>query len=57
MKSFLLFGQVVLSIILITFGFNQISKPSDLFLTVGVLSVFVGVVLLYRPIKALIKQF
>jgi hypothetical protein len=57
MKSFLLVGQIVLSIILITFGFNQISKPSDLLLTLGVLSVIGGLLLLYRPFKVLIKQF
>ena len=57
MKPFLLVGQVVLSIILMTFGFNQISKPSDLLLTLGVLSVIAGLVLLYRPFKVLIKQF
>lgn len=56
MKSILLLMQVLLSIIIITIGCNNVSKPSDLDLTIGIFEIIAGIVLLYQPARTLIKQ-
>jgi len=57
MKAFLMFARVLLSIVVITIGCNYVSKPSDVYLVLGIAGILAGIVLIYHPIKTLIQQF
>jgi len=48
--------KVILAIVIISFGIIHISQPSNLEVYIGVGEVIIAMVLLYGPIKQLIKN-
>ncbi|MBC8052612.1 MAG: hypothetical protein H7Y13_06070 [Sphingobacteriaceae bacterium] len=56
MKSFIVLLKVLLAIFLITAGCNQISKPSNFFVAIGFFEILLAILVLYSPLKSLIKQ-
>ncbi|MFD2164318.1 hypothetical protein ACFSJU_18055 [Paradesertivirga mongoliensis] len=57
MKIFIVALKVLLAIFLITAGCSQISQPSNLRVLIGVFEILLAIILLYSPLKSLIKQF
>lgn len=55
MKILIAIVKVVLAIILITFGCNNISEPSNLSVGIGIAAVALGILVIYGPIKSLFK--
>ena len=57
MKAFLIILKIVLAISVTTLGVNNLSKPSNLLVAVGVVEIALALILIYGPVKSLIKQF
>jgi len=47
---------VIVAIILISFGVNSISQPSNLKVYIGVFEIIVAFIILYFPIQKLFKK-
>jgi hypothetical protein len=56
MKIFLLLLKVILAIALITHGVNNLSEPSNLSVAIGLAEIALALMLVYGPVKSLIKQ-
>ncbi|SKB92392.1 hypothetical protein [Daejeonella lutea] len=56
MKTFILFVKVILAIALLTIGADNLSKPSNLLVTFGIIEIFLALFLIYSPLKTFIKQ-
>jgi len=57
MKAFLIILKIVLAITVTTLGVNNLSKPSNLLVAVGIVEIALALILIYGPVKLLIKQF
>jgi len=55
MKLVLNLISIIAAIILITYGVNNISQPSNLKVWIGVGEVVLGLIVLYFPLKKLFK--
>ena len=56
MKIFLLVLKVILAIALVTLGVNKLSEPSNLGVAIGLIEIALALLLIYGPVKSLIKQ-
>jgi uncharacterized membrane protein HdeD (DUF308 family) len=56
MKTLLLILKFILAIALITVGVNNLSEPSNLSVTFGLLEIALALILIYSPVKSLIKN-
>lgn len=56
MQVALQFISVIAAIILITFGVNNISEPSNLKVWIGVAEIMLAILVLYLSIKNLFKK-
>lgn len=56
MKIFLLVLKVMLAIALITIGVGNLSEPSNLSVAFGLIEIALALVLIYSPLKSIIKQ-
>jgi len=55
MKIFLLVLKLALAIALITLGVNNLSEPSNLSVTFGLIEIALALILIYGPAKSLLK--
>lgn len=56
MKAFLIILKIILAISLITIGVNHLNEPSNLFVTIGLFEIALAFILIYSPLKLLIKN-
>ncbi len=56
MKTFLLILKVILAIALITLAVENLSEPSNLSVAFGLIEISLAIILIYSPVKSLIKQ-
>lgn len=57
MKTFLMLLKVVIAIILLSLAAENISKPSNFYVFIGIIEVLMSLILLYKPVKLLISKF
>lgn len=56
MKTFVVIIKIILAITLTTIGVNHLSQPSNLWVALGLVEIALAIILIYRPLKLLIKQ-
>ncbi len=56
MKQILLLLRVVVAIVLITIGLDNISKPSNFEVGLGLFEVVLGIGIIFRPLVIFIKK-
>ncbi|WP_199137586.1 hypothetical protein [Pedobacter sp. ASV12] len=56
MKQILLLLRVVVAIVLLTIGLDNISKPSNFEVGLGLFEVVLGIGIIYRPLVIFIKK-
>lgn len=56
MKIFLLVLKLALAVALITIGVNNLSEPSNLSVTFGLIEIALALILISGPLKSLFKQ-
>jgi hypothetical protein len=56
MQTFLIIVKIFLAGFLISVGCENISKPSDMYLAVGITEIIIAFLIIYNPVKTLIKQ-
>ena len=56
MKTFLLLIRLIIAIILLTIASENVSKPSNLYVFIGIVEAIIALVILYYPVKLLISK-
>lgn len=56
MKQIILLLRVVIAIVLITIGLDNISKPSNFEVGLGLFEVVLGIAIIFRPLVIFIKK-
>ncbi len=56
MKIYINLISIILAFILLTYGVNNLSKPSNMDVFFGVTQIILSIFLLYQPIKSLYKK-
>jgi uncharacterized membrane protein HdeD (DUF308 family) len=56
MKQVVILMRVIIAIVLITIGVNNISEPSNFDVAIGAIEVIIGVAVIYNPIVSLFKK-
>ncbi len=56
MNQIIILIQVIAALILITLGVDNLSKPDNLEVSIGVFEIILGLAVVYKPIKSLFKK-
>jgi uncharacterized membrane protein HdeD (DUF308 family) len=56
MNQIIILIRVIAAIILITVGVDNLSKPSNLEVAIGLFEIALGLAIVYKPIKSLFKK-
>ena len=56
MKQIILLIRVIIAIILITLGVNNLSEPSNTDVAIGVFEIILGLAIVFAPITSLFKK-
>ena len=56
MKQLFILIRVIAAIILITYGVNNLSEPSNLDVGIGIAEIILGLAVVYGPIKLLFNK-
>ena len=56
MKQIIILIRVIVAIILITLGVNNLSEPSNTEVAIGVFEIILGIAIVFRPITSLFKK-
>ncbi len=56
MKQLILALRIIAAFVLITFGVNNLSEPSNFKVGMGLLEILLGLIILYRPVISLFKK-
>lgn len=56
MKEFLSIIKILVALTVLTFGCSNLSEPSNLSVAIGLFEISVALILLFHPLKTLIKQ-
>lgn len=56
MKQVIILIRVIVAIILITLGVNNLSEPSNFDVGIGLGEIILGLAIVYSPIKSLFKK-
>ena len=56
MKQIIILIRVIVAIILISLGVNNLSEPSNTDVAIGVFEIILGIAIVFRPITSLFKK-
>ncbi len=55
-KTILMAIRIIAAIILLNYGVENVSKPSNLYLYAGLAEIMLAIIILYTPAKTLIRN-
>ncbi len=56
MKQIILLIRVIVAIVLISLGVNNLSEPSNTEVAIGVFEIILGIAIVFSPINSLFKK-
>lgn len=56
MKQIIMLIRVIMAIVLITLGVNNLSEPSNTDVAIGVFEIILGLAIVFTPITSLFKK-
>ncbi|WP_162796172.1 hypothetical protein [Pedobacter namyangjuensis] len=56
MKQIIILIRVIAAIVLITIGVDNLSQPSNTEVAIGAIEIFLGLAIIFAPIKSLFKK-
>jgi len=56
MKQISILIRVIVAIVLVTIGVNNLSEPSNTDVAIGIFEIMLGLAIVFKPITALLKK-